>query len=190
MEEQRRIHLDPRSLLALAHPTRARLLGELRRKGPATSTTLASALGTNTGNTSYHLRKLAEAGLVEEVEDEGDKRDRWWRSAHEVTSWSEVEFLDDPETAAASDWLTGYQLRVNTRQAEDWLAMRREWPRAWIEASSFNDFLIDLDPEGLTHLVDELAEVIERHRRRPAGPGEARRVIVQLFAFPDARESG
>ncbi len=189
MEGQRRVHLEPRSLLALAHPMRARLLGELRRRGPATSTSLASALGTNTGNTSYHLRKLADVGLVEEVVDEGDKRDRWWRSAHEVTSWSEVEFLDDPETAAASDWLTGYQLRVNTRQAEDWLAMRREWPREWIEASSFNDFLLELDPEGLAHLVDDLLEVIERHRRRPARQTDLRQVIVQLFAFPDARES-
>jgi len=43
------LHLDARShvetLRALAHPLRMRLLGTLRREGPATASQLAAALG-------------------------------------------------------------------------------------------------------------------------------------------------
>ncbi|WP_242653142.1 winged helix-turn-helix domain-containing protein, partial [Intrasporangium flavum] len=61
------IWLTPESLRVLAHPLRSRLLGALRRGGPATATDLAAALGTNSGATSYHLRKLESVGLVEDT---------------------------------------------------------------------------------------------------------------------------
>ena len=63
------LKLDPRALKVLAHPLRSRLLTALRTHGPATATELARDLVTNTGATSYHLRKLASVGLVEETED-------------------------------------------------------------------------------------------------------------------------
>src|ERR1035438_7930537 len=50
------VHLDSTALAVLAHPLRSRLLDELRISGPATATTLAAALHTNSGATSYHLR--------------------------------------------------------------------------------------------------------------------------------------
>ena len=55
------IRLDSHSLRALAHPLRLRLVGALRLHGPATATMLARRLDTNSGQTSYHLRQLAEA---------------------------------------------------------------------------------------------------------------------------------
>ena len=72
----------------LAHPLRSRLLRALRVDGPATATALAATLGTNTGATSYHLRKLASVGLVDET-GEGRGRERWWRAATEMHGWSE-----------------------------------------------------------------------------------------------------
>ena len=72
----------------LAHPLRLRLLGRLRTDGPATATALAEKLGTNTGATSYHLRQLAEVGLVAEDPDLGTGRQRWWRARHDVSSWA------------------------------------------------------------------------------------------------------
>ncbi|WP_192900738.1 ArsR/SmtB family transcription factor [Microbacterium sp. RG1] len=53
------IRLDSRAVRALAHPLRSRILSRLRTHGPATATELASALGTNSGATSYHLRASA-----------------------------------------------------------------------------------------------------------------------------------
>src|SRR6476646_3384729 len=74
------LRLDSRALQVLAHPLRSRLLTALRMDGPATATALAATLGTNTGATSYHLRKLASVGLVEET-GEGRGTERPWPPA-------------------------------------------------------------------------------------------------------------
>jgi len=49
---------------ALADPSRLRIVGLLART-PQTVEQLAAALGLSKGTTSHHLRRLAEAGLVE-----------------------------------------------------------------------------------------------------------------------------
>lgn len=59
-----RITLDAQQVITLAHPLRSRLLTALHRHGPAIATDLATRLSSNTGTTSYHLCKLADAGLV------------------------------------------------------------------------------------------------------------------------------
>src|SRR5689334_9068168 len=88
------VKLDGNQLRTLAHPMRMRLIGLLRKEGPATATALAQRTGTNSGQTSYHLRQLAEAGLVEDDTERSNGRDRWWRASHEATSWSSADFLD------------------------------------------------------------------------------------------------
>lgn len=40
---------------------------------------MAKALGESTGTTSYHLRKLAEQHLIEEIPERSAGRERWWR---------------------------------------------------------------------------------------------------------------
>ena len=52
----------PAHFKALSHPTRQRLLFELRE--PATISQLASLVGTNKGNVAHHLKALCDAGLV------------------------------------------------------------------------------------------------------------------------------
>ena len=54
----------PEQFKALGHPMRHRLLFALGR-GEATISQLATALGSNKGNISHHLRVLARAGLVQ-----------------------------------------------------------------------------------------------------------------------------
>ena len=76
--EKRTIELDARTLRAIAHPLRMRMLGILRTEGPATATSLAARLGESSGTTSWHLRQLAEHGFIEEDSERGNRRDRWW----------------------------------------------------------------------------------------------------------------
>jgi DNA-binding transcriptional ArsR family regulator len=45
------------------------------------STSVAGALGESTGATSYHLRKLAEQHLIEEVPERSGGRERRCRSS-------------------------------------------------------------------------------------------------------------
>ncbi|MFH5822537.1 ArsR/SmtB family transcription factor [Georgenia sp. AZ-5] len=95
MDDATTVRLDARALKVLAHPLRSRLLSALRLEGPATATALARALSTNTGATSYHLRRLAEAGLVEDT-GAGSGRERWWRAAHERHSFFPTDVQDSP----------------------------------------------------------------------------------------------
>jgi DNA-binding transcriptional ArsR family regulator len=180
------VRLDSRQIQVLAHPLRARLLGRLRLDGPATATRLAELLHTNTGATSYHLRQLADVGLVREDDRAARGRERWWRPAHDVTSWGGHDFAGDPDAAAAADWLLGYGFTRLTENYENWLAAARDREPAWREAADASDYQLALDPAQLRALTAELDAVVEKHRRaaddRPA-PG-AEQVLVYLYAFP------
>src|SRR5918997_1412066 len=76
---------DPSGLRALSHPTRLKMLTLLRSDGPATATSLAARLDINTGQTSYHLRQLADHGFVVDDHERGNGRERWWRAVHQST---------------------------------------------------------------------------------------------------------
>src|SRR5690348_9017820 len=69
-------------LRALAHPLRLQLLETLHVEGPATASQLARRLGESSGATSYHLRALHKAGMVEEAERRNG-RERWWQRVPE-----------------------------------------------------------------------------------------------------------
>lgn len=188
----RKVRLTSRQIRVLAHPLRARLLGALRMDGPATATTLARALDTNTGATSYHLRQLAEVGLVEEVE-QGTARQRWWRAVHDVSSWRSTDFDDDPDASAASDWIQAHQVSRAAEQAERWVAEQRDWPRPWREASGFSDYRLRLTPKQLAALQEEIWQVIARYARQPpvdtGEEEEARDVLVFYSGFPRLPEN-
>jgi DNA-binding transcriptional ArsR family regulator len=95
--------VDARMLRALAHPLRMRMIDLLQADGPATATGLGTRVGESSGTTSWHLRQLAEAGLVEEDSERGNKRERWWRSVQESTRMRAADLFDDPDLAAPLD---------------------------------------------------------------------------------------
>ena len=185
------VHLDSRALRVLAHPLRSRLLSELRINGAATATHLAERLSTNTGATSYHLRKLAEVGLVTET-GEGTGKQRFWAPAQESHSWSEEDHADDPDAAAAANWLRQHYISHFAEKLARWEDEREHWPQAWREAASISDALLTVTPEELDELMTELAATVERFRQNVGDeprPG-ARRAVVQFYAMPadlDAR---
>jgi DNA-binding transcriptional ArsR family regulator len=184
------VHLDARQIRVLAHPLRSRLVGELRLHGPATATQLASAFGTNTGATSYHLRQLAEAGLVEEDEGSGRGRERWWRARHDVTSWERDDYAGDPDATAAADWLTSQFAMRMAERVEEWnRGVGGESPE-WRAAVRFSDWILRLDAAQLTGMTAELEEVVERWRRATTeSPSpDAREVLLYLYPVPLAVE--
>ncbi|MEV6692501.1 helix-turn-helix domain-containing protein [Micromonospora sp. NPDC051196] len=183
--EPRRVRIDRRQVRALAHPLRTRLLGALRVKGPATATSLAELLDTNTGATSYHLRQLAEVGLVVEEPDRGAGRQRWWRAAHDVTNWDNTDFDHDPDARAAIEWIQAEQVRQYVEYAERWFAVRDTWPSAWRDAFGMSDIFMTIPAARLEGLKAELWQVLERYRAEadPTEPG-AEQVQIFLAALP------
>ena len=79
---------DAHILRAMAHPLRLRLIGALRKDGPATASELARRLGESSGSTSYHLRQLARFGFVEEAAERNRGRTKHWRAVDAGTEWS------------------------------------------------------------------------------------------------------
>jgi DNA-binding transcriptional ArsR family regulator len=185
------VRLDADGVRALAHPLRSRLLSALRTDGAATATVLAERLDTNTGATSYHLRKLAEVGLVVDT-GEGRGRERVWRAGSEMHSWSDRDLADDADAQAASAWLRGHYLRGFVDQAEQWLSRQDRWPMTWRAVAGSSDYLLDISAERLERLQSELHETVERYRRAEAGSasgevatdGPTERVVLFQFTFP------
>ncbi|HET7328157.1 MAG TPA: winged helix-turn-helix domain-containing protein [Nocardioidaceae bacterium] len=188
-DEESRVALDPKAMRVLAHPIRSRLLSELRMEGPANATALARALDTNTGATSYHLRKLAEVGLVEETDD-GQGRERWWRATHNRHSWDASTVVDDPDGQAAASWLEQEYLRRFVELAQGWLRDKDRWPLDWRDAAGQSDYLLRLSPGRLQALKAELYAVLERYGAAEPDedePDEGTRTFIYLNAFPDYR---
>lgn len=165
----------------LAHPLRVRLLSELRLHGPANATELARALDTNTGATSYHLRKLAEVKLVVETE-QGTGKQRFWAAAQDSHGWSDTD-TEDPDALAAASWLRQHYVQHFLDRITAWERVRRSWPAEWQEASAGSDAIVELNAAQLGELMGELYALVLKYREREPGEGH-RQVVVNLFAMP------
>ena len=183
--------LDTESVRALAHPLRVRIVGQLRRRGPATATTLARALGESSGATSYHLRALARYGFVVEDPTRGSGRERWWQAAQGMTSWRPEDFAGDPEAEAAEEWLSGFHARTAMELIDGWVRRRPDADPAWVSAAEQNDYLLTMRPDEVRAMLAEVGEVVLRHRaaslERPPD-ADARPLRLLVFALPDAED--
>jgi DNA-binding transcriptional ArsR family regulator len=177
------ITLDSQAVRVLAHPLRSRLLSQLRIAGPATATDLAAALSTNTGATSYHLRKLEAVGLVTDT-GEGEGKRRLWRASTDYHSWTNSAFRDDEDTATALDWLQRDYVRQHAQKAERWLDAAPGWPAEWVDVFGLNDTFVTVTPEQMRELNARLDALLAEYRTIGEGDPRARRASVDVFSRP------
>ncbi|MEU4191221.1 helix-turn-helix domain-containing protein [Kribbella sp. NPDC026611] len=185
VEPAKTVRLDQHLVRALAHPMRLRIVGLLRVYGPQTATTLAERLGVNTGATSYHLRQLAESGLVQEDNTRGNARDRWWKAAHQGTEYDAAELLDqEPELAL------GFLNGIGQTYAENifsYINSMQTLPPDWKEASVLSDYLLHLRADQLDAMMREIFAVLDKYKTDDLTaplPEGAEQVTVQIQAFP------
>ena len=177
------LHLDARAVKVLAHPLRSRLLSALRSGGPGTATALAERLGTNSGATSYHLRKLASVGIVEET-GEGHGRERWWRASTDTHSFTQRDVAYDADGQAAADWLRRYYLRSFLDRYGGWLDGHASWPLEWQEVADASDYLLRVSAHRLAELEAELTAMLDRYREPDPADEGALPVEIHIHAFP------
>lgn len=144
---------------------------------------MALELETNTGATSYHLRKLASVGLVVDTE-EGEGKRRVWRSASSSHSWEASDFAGDEDATAALNWLMRDYLAQLVTRYQQWLDVEDTWPAQWRDATSLDDDVLDLTAEQLRALRSEIQAVIERYRVVGVGDPSARPVALHHVAYP------
>lgn len=175
----------PAAMKALSSPLRREILGHLARHGPATSTTLAKALGESTGTTSYHLRMLADTGFVTELRERAKGRERWWDA---VQADRRMPARDDL-TAAEQD--LAEQLG-DARLAEDLrllaaFAHDRDEDADWQQGSRAHTFMTK---EQLAEFHAAYLELVRRFGTdRDDAPADARLVLLRWVGFPDPRQA-
>ncbi|GAA4964174.1 helix-turn-helix domain-containing protein [Kineococcus glutinatus] len=176
---------DARAMRALAHPTRLRLLGELRLRGPQSVGRLSELLDEAPGSVSYHVGKLAGAGLVEEAPDLAhDRRERWWRAVHATTTLEPTGPADDPEARAASVELRRSIAAGLAESLQRYLDQEALLPPEWAAAASSSDAVLHLTPGELTELVAELDALTERWQQRAGTPrGGTAPVVLAHHAY-------
>ena len=158
---------DPRELRALAHPVRMGLMELLGLEGPLTASELAERMGETPANCSWHLRKLAEHGFVEEAEG-GRGRQRPWQATSIGHAWGEEDAT--PEEIAAGGLL---QEAVMARALGRFHDSRRRIAEAgipWRESGTASQSATWLTPEELDEINQEVRAVIMRHVDRLTDP--------------------
>jgi DNA-binding transcriptional ArsR family regulator len=183
--EQPAAILDTAVMRAMAHPARLALLEHLRNGGPATATECAGVVGLSPSATSYHLRALARAGLVEAAPGRGDGRERLWRitaGRYAVTGVADLA----PEGREALRALLESLLAWDDVRVRRYLSHLDAEPPEWQDAAFFMDSTLQLTAEELTALsqaLDTLIAPYRKDRRRDLPPG-TRPVSVAIRALP------
>lgn len=176
---------DPRALRAVAHPTRLKLLGELRRVGPLTATEAGGRIGESPAGCSFHLRLLARYGLVEEAGG-GRGRARPWQATAMGHEWASRGPGGEPDEA--SDMLSRVVVQRWFEEALDWVERRAEDTEEWAEAAISEDRLLYLTPAELEDLSRRVGELLEPYARRvndpDARPEGARAATYIQLGFP------
>ncbi|WP_282792312.1 helix-turn-helix domain-containing protein [Streptomyces sp. CC224B] len=176
---------DLRVLKALAQPRRQQILQHLTVHGPATSATLARALGLNTGATSYHLRELARYGFVEETGASGHGRERWWRAVPGDRRFP-PRSRQNAETRLVMDELNHLAYVADLELFEQ---LQREGggheAGEWADAFPYSRGTMRLTAAELRGFFEEYIALLNRYKRSDADtPPGARTVLTRFLAFP------
>ncbi|MDX6524295.1 MAG: hypothetical protein QOI17_1808 [Gaiellales bacterium] len=176
---------DPRALRALAHPTRMKLVGLLRRQGPLTATQAGALIGEVPASASFHLRQLAKYGLVEEAAG-GRGRERPWQATASFTSWSSAGAT--PAMAIADQMLSTVVAERYMEQLLTWLDEKPDESLEWQQAALFGDLPLYLTAVELKQLGEKLGELLDPFLERVGDPEQrpdgARLVTLIQLAFP------
>lgn len=184
------VELTPKSMRALAHPVRLAILSRLQGHGPSTATALAPLVGATPSVTSWHLRHLAEHGLVRDAEVESDGRQRWWESVGSGFRFTPP--ADGPGSDAAT-----LLSRVMFDQAQH---LPSEWARdeepllepEWRQSAGLSNTTIVATADELAEIetaVEALLAPYVLRKGDAAVTGGARRIRVLRYVLPSAPEA-
>lgn len=185
-EEQGRT-LDAGALKALAHPLRVRIYDLLSERGAQTASSLAALIGETSGSTSYHLRALAAHDLIREVPGKGTGRERWWERPKGRINLPGPDDSMSPANRSAAQIVTAEFFRLRHQTLMDYLNRPAgEQPEEWKDTGLVMTTMLDLNPEQMAELTDQLSAVVDAAVERYSGqeglPG-TRRVSLRAEIF-------
>jgi DNA-binding transcriptional ArsR family regulator len=185
------VELDARGMRALAHPTRLAILQHLQAQGPNTATGLSGPLGVSPSVASWHLRHLAEHGLVEDFPHEGHGRLRWWRA---VVGFRFAAVDEDSADAARS--LAGLIEQVEGDVVGRWRAevephLDAPWRRLSGRANT-TIVVTEGELEQLERAIEQLLSpfVLRKSAPHEDWPADTRTVRILRHTLPGMPDTG
>lgn len=194
MTTTRRRVTEAAALKALAHPTRMNLLNALVTEGPLTASQAAELVDESPSNCSWHLRRLAEHGFVQEVPSD-DGRNRPWRAVSQGLEWGEDADGGDAGQAAqvAADALTDVLLDREVRRLRAARAGQQFEPAEWREATGLMQSQVWLTAAEAREIKRQLEELMIAYTDRGQDPGlrppDARLVSMVGWLVPSGPAS-
>ena len=179
----RRKIVDAAALNALAHTVRLDVLSFLMSAGPATASACARAVGDTPSNCSYHLRVLAQHGLVEHAPST-DGRERPWRATATGLE-SEIDSAD-PEIAAGAVAVAGAELQLDHQRALEHLRSRHLLPAEWRGVETHSIYGLRVTPEELQSLIAQIDALVRPFiaPTRTDAPENAAIASLSTLAYP------
>lgn len=177
-------------LKAMASPLRRRVMSVLGAQDFARATDLAEQLDIAANKLSYHLRILAEAGMIREAPQFArDNRDRVWQAAEDSYQLGSPE---DPLAASEELSLGAYLSQMELDQhaalskvlawAPDYATGRDSDPKAELMVGTLR-----LTGGEAKELFEEIERVVTAARKRHREPGEPG-VKTWEYSFMAVRE--
>lgn len=178
-------------LRALAHPLRLQLLQVLHVEGPATASQLGRRLGESSGSTSYHLRALHRAGMVEEAERRNG-RERWWKRVPERLMIPnsvppDASDAERVELQAAHAQIESILVDRDDAALQRWMEIRYDLPLEWQDTQWIGNFRLWATPDEARSFVLTVLESAQPLRKPPEdGDPERQELHFTFRVLPQA----
>jgi predicted ArsR family transcriptional regulator len=154
----------------MAHPLRIAIIEQLTVHGAMTATELGDRLDESPANCSWHLRKLAEYGYVEEAEG-GTGRQRPWQMTHLGMTWGDEK--NGPlgvELRLAGRALTEVMVNRELERLLESQVRAPEEPVEWRKAANATQSMVWLTADELDAANNAVREVLMAHWDRHQNP--------------------
>jgi DNA-binding transcriptional ArsR family regulator len=166
-------------LRALADPVRLDLFDLVQREGPLTAEEACARLSLPADRLSSELGQLGEAGLIDQ-----DSSGKWSTEARGIY----VEIPDEPQAQRAARDLSNTMLAKYASLPTEWA--RRVEPLldvAWARAAGLFNTRVELAPDELRRLQEDLERLLEPFTSRPAKdrPADASPVRITAYFMPE-----
>ncbi|CAH0209990.1 hypothetical protein SRABI76_02237 [Microbacterium oxydans] len=129
-EEQKRpdpVWMTTAMLKAYTHPLRRQILQLFRLREHLRAADIAEELGVAANSVSFHLRVLADAGLIDEAPERArDRRDRVWAARRQALS------LGGPERPVTDEVLSGVMVSAIADEHQELLRRVLAWTPEYI----------------------------------------------------------
>jgi DNA-binding transcriptional ArsR family regulator len=166
----------------LVNPVRRQILDHIGKHREANSTSVARALGESTGTTSYHLRKLAEQHLIEEIPERSGGRERWWR----VLPFEHVMAAPSQRTPEEDGALAEWNSQRLSGDIDLYIRALAEYdgPGGWVQAQRTGTWMTR---EGVHAFYAQYLDLLKKHSyTEELAPPGARQMAVRFLAIPQA----